>query len=91
MSFFRLATQSLSRSTLGSARIASRYIPHARYSASAGLSREVIQTRVFDVLRGFEKVDKAKVRHSCSCLIQSLTSWATAAHSSRILRKGPWS
>lgn len=34
----------------------------ASYSASAGgLSRDVIQTRILDVLKGFEKVDQSKV------------------------------
>ncbi len=61
MSFFRLATQSLSRSTLAAARTPSHFIPRARYSASAGLSKDAIQARVFDVLKGFEKVDKTKV------------------------------
>lgn len=61
MSFFRLATQSLSRSTFTAARTPSRYVPRARYSTPAGLSKDTIQARVFDVLKGFEKVDKSKV------------------------------
>jgi NADH dehydrogenase (ubiquinone) 1 alpha/beta subcomplex 1 len=36
-------------------------IPRAAFSAVAGLSRDVIQSRVFEVLKGFEKVDPAKV------------------------------
>lgn len=64
MSFFRLATRSLSRSALVSSRIPSHYIPRARYSASAGPSRETIQARILDVLKGFEKVNQAKVCHS---------------------------
>lgn len=31
------------------------------YSAAGGLSKEAIQTRVLDVLKGFEKVDQSKV------------------------------
>lgn len=68
MSFFRLATRSLSRPTFASARIPTRYVPRARYSASAGLSKEVIQARVLDVLKGFEKVNQSKVRPSCFIL-----------------------
>ncbi|KAG1786402.1 uncharacterized protein HD556DRAFT_1248340 [Suillus plorans] len=33
----------------------------ANYSAAAGLSKESIQTRILDVLKGFEKVDIVKV------------------------------
>lgn len=73
MSFFRLATQSLSRSTFAAARTPSRYIPRARYSAFAGLSKDKIQSRVFDVLKGFEKVDKSKVWHSGFALLPLLT------------------
>ncbi|KAF9452691.1 hypothetical protein P691DRAFT_783621 [Macrolepiota fuliginosa MF-IS2] len=66
MSFFRLATRSLSRSTLASTRVPSRHIPIARYSASAGLSRETIRARVFDVLKGFEKVNQSKLAPTAS-------------------------
>ncbi|CEL56776.1 Acyl carrier protein, mitochondrial OS=Neurospora crassa (strain ATCC 24698 / 74-OR23-1A / CBS 708,71 / DSM 1257 / FGSC 987) GN=nuo-12 PE=1 SV=2 [Rhizoctonia solani AG-1 IB] len=31
------------------------------YAAAAGLSKNDIQTRIFDVLKGFEKVDAAKL------------------------------
>ena len=34
----------------------------AAFSAAAGLTKEDITTRVFDVLKGFEKVDPVKVR-----------------------------
>lgn len=61
MSFFRLATRSLPRATFTPARFPSLYAPRARYSAAAGLSRDSIQSRVLDVLKGFEKVDQAKV------------------------------
>ncbi|KAF5356014.1 hypothetical protein D9756_003836 [Leucocoprinus leucothites] len=66
MSFFRLATRSLSRSTFASSRIPSRYVPRARYSASAGLQQNDIQARVFDVLKGFEKVNQSKLARSAS-------------------------
>ena len=36
----------------------------AAFSAVAGLTKEEITTRVFDVLKGFEKVDEAKVRRA---------------------------
>jgi NADH dehydrogenase (ubiquinone) 1 alpha/beta subcomplex 1 len=60
MSFLRLATR---------AAFSPRYhwttrthlVQRAAFSAEAGLSRDDIQSRVFEVLKGFEKVDSAKV------------------------------
>ncbi len=40
----------------------SRFAPCAAFSAAAGLSKEEITTRVLDVLKSFEKVDRSKVR-----------------------------
>lgn len=37
------------------------WMQNARFSAAAGLDKEQITTRVLDVLKGFEKVDQAKV------------------------------
>ena len=37
-------------------------LQRAAFSAAAGLTKEEITTRVLDVLKGFEKVDAAKVR-----------------------------
>ncbi|XP_006454408.1 ACP acyl carrier protein/NADH-ubiquinone oxidoreductase NDUFAB1/SDAP subunit [Agaricus bisporus var. bisporus H97] len=66
MSFFRLATRSLPRATFTPSRFPSLYAPRARYSAAAGLSRDSIQSRVLDVLKGFEKVDQAKLSPTSS-------------------------
>jgi len=76
MSFFRLATRSLSRSIFATARIPLRYVPQARYSAAPGLQPSEIQTRILDVLKGFEKVDKSKVRHAMFQSVLFLTSIA---------------
>jgi len=62
MSFFRLAVRSLPRSTFATARLPLRYVPQARYSAAPGLQPSEIQTRILEVMKGFEKVDKSKVR-----------------------------
>jgi len=40
--------------------------PKAAFSTEAGLSKEAITTRVLDVLKGFEKVDVAKLATSSS-------------------------
>ena len=64
MSFLRLAVRSvaLPRYSLMQSRM-ERVLPfRASFSAAAGLTKEGIQTRVLDVLKGFEKVDPAKVR-----------------------------
>lgn len=63
MSFFRLATHNLARSRLVSA-ISRTHNPipwRASFSAPAGLTKETIETRVLDVLKGFEKVNPSKV------------------------------
>ncbi|RDX52053.1 acyl carrier protein [Lentinus brumalis] len=39
----------------------SRFAPCAAFSAAAGLSKEEITTRVLDVLKSFEKVDRSKL------------------------------
>jgi hypothetical protein len=66
MSALRLAfrTVSLSRAALAPARAYPRTClpPRAAFSAAAGLSKSDIQTRVLEVLKGFEKVDSTKVR-----------------------------
>lgn len=64
MSFFRLAARSVARPSLAVTALPARSalrMQIARYSAPAGLSKEQITTRVLDVLKGFEKVDQAKV------------------------------
>ncbi|KAK7694824.1 hypothetical protein QCA50_002012 [Cerrena zonata] len=64
MSFFRLAARSVVRPSLAAAALPARSalrMQIARYSAPAGLSKDQITTRVLDVLKGFEKVDQAKL------------------------------
>lgn len=63
MSLSRLLsrTTTLSRSAWSSRLLPVRPALRAPYSAAAGLSRDTIQTRILDVLRGYEKIDAAKV------------------------------
>ena len=44
----------------------SQFVPRAASSAAAGISKEEITTRVLDVLKSFEKVDRSKVRTGSS-------------------------
>lgn len=63
MSFTRLATRltALPRYTRAAPCLRKQLVQRAAFSAAAGLSPETIQSRVFEVLKGFEKVDPAKV------------------------------
>ena len=64
MSLSRLLsrTATLSRGAWSSRLLPVRPALRAPYSAAAGgLSRDIIQTRILDVLKEFEKVDSAKV------------------------------
>ncbi|KAG6845161.1 hypothetical protein H0H87_012957 [Tephrocybe sp. NHM501043] len=63
MSFIRFATRAsvLPRFAWTAPRAQRQLVQRAAFSAQAGLSRDVIQSRVYDVLKGFEKVDAAKV------------------------------
>jgi NADH dehydrogenase (ubiquinone) 1 alpha/beta subcomplex 1, acyl-carrier protein len=65
MSLFRLAARSApaTRQALATQLRMPRALPfRAGYAATAGLSKDDIQTRIFGVLKGFEKVDPQKVR-----------------------------
>jgi NADH dehydrogenase (ubiquinone) 1 alpha/beta subcomplex 1, acyl-carrier protein len=72
MSFLRVAfrgpaaTFARNRVSLSAVSIPRRtWLPQrAAFSAAAGLSHQDITTRVFDVLKGFEKVDPNKVRNT---------------------------
>ncbi|TFK30524.1 acyl carrier protein [Coprinopsis marcescibilis] len=69
MSFLRLATRStlLSRVAWNPRAVPNKhYIPRATYASGAGLSRDAIQTRIFDVLKGYEKVDPSKLTPQAS-------------------------
>ena len=71
MSAFRLALRTVPRTSLASP--VARYQQQMlwslskKYSTPSGLSQEAIQTRVLDVLKGFEKVDPAKVASAPVC------------------------
>ncbi|KAJ7254021.1 acyl carrier protein-like protein [Mycena haematopus] len=72
MSFLRLA-RALPRQTLGAPRQAALALtrPQARlpfraYSAGGGLSTEVVQNRILELLKGFEKVDHDKLTPTAS-------------------------
>jgi NADH dehydrogenase (ubiquinone) 1 alpha/beta subcomplex 1 len=49
--------------------------PRASFASAAGLPRETIEKRVLDVLKGFERVDPAKV-----CLTPSYYACDSAAY-----------
>lgn len=63
MSFIRLATRAVfsPRYHWAAPRLRNQLVSRAGFSSAAGLSRDVIQSRVLEVLKGFEKVDPAKV------------------------------
>ncbi|KAF5336874.1 hypothetical protein D9611_003258 [Ephemerocybe angulata] len=63
MSLFRFASRAspLARAAWTAPRAARVFVPRAGYASSAGLSKETIQTRIFDVLKGYEKIDPAKL------------------------------
>lgn len=63
MSFVRLAARSLTRPRLALAvpRTQTSIPWRAGFAAAAGLTKEGIETRVLDVLKGFEKVNASKV------------------------------
>lgn len=62
-SLFRFAarTSTLSRAAWTVRSIPRTFIPRAGYASSSGLSKDAIQSRIFDVLKGYEKIDPAKV------------------------------
>ena len=67
MSFLRLAVRNIARPRIAVAALpGSRLslLQRASFSAAAGLPKEQIQSRVLEVLKGFEKVDPSKVRRS---------------------------
>ncbi|KAF7320395.1 Acyl carrier protein [Mycena kentingensis (nom. inval.)] len=66
MNFLRLAaTRALPRQALSLPR-RQLQLPFRQYSAGGSLSGEAIQSRILDVLKGFEKVDPAKLTPTAS-------------------------
>ncbi|PPQ64436.1 hypothetical protein CVT26_002143 [Gymnopilus dilepis] len=43
-----------------------RWVPRAMYSESSGLSKEVITSRILETLKGYEKIDPAKLTVNAS-------------------------
>lgn len=63
MSFARVTLRSLSRArpTFAVSKQSAYRLHRANFSAAAGLSKDDIQTRIVNVLKGFDKVDPSKV------------------------------
>lgn len=63
MSFARLAFRNVARSrpVFSVSSMQSMRVFRANYSAAAGLSKEGIEKRILDIMKGFEKVDPVKV------------------------------
>ncbi|KJA29152.1 hypothetical protein HYPSUDRAFT_32517 [Hypholoma sublateritium FD-334 SS-4] len=55
----RVAT--LTRVTRTTQTLQTRWVPRAMYSAGGALSRETITSRILETLKGYEKVDPAKL------------------------------
>ncbi|KIM67240.1 hypothetical protein SCLCIDRAFT_1210751 [Scleroderma citrinum Foug A] len=68
MTFARLALRSLSRPrpTFAVSKQTVCRMHRANYSTAPGLSQNDVQTRVLDVLKGFEKIDPLKLSTSAS-------------------------
>ncbi|KIK71091.1 hypothetical protein GYMLUDRAFT_33217 [Collybiopsis luxurians FD-317 M1] len=68
MSLLRIAARSsiLPRMAVGASRRTTQQLPFRSFSAAAGLSKSDIELRVLDVLKGFEKVDQAKLTSTAS-------------------------
>ncbi|KAG9314434.1 acyl carrier protein [Chiua virens] len=66
MSLARITLRSLSRSrpTFAVSKQSAYRLHRANFSAAAGPSKENIQARIFEVLKGFEKVDPSKISAS---------------------------
>lgn len=95
MSFIRLAARNLARPCLAFAvpRTQNSILWRAGFSAAAGLTKDVIETRVLDVLKGFEKVDSGKVLFelSFSCFYWDLMRVFASADYYLVIYGRPWS
>jgi NADH dehydrogenase (ubiquinone) 1 alpha/beta subcomplex 1 len=71
MSFIRLGLRvaTLRHPASNTGRVWNALPLRSGYAAAAGLSRDAIERRVLNVLKGFEKVDPAKVRATCFFLL----------------------
>lgn len=81
-----------SRATLMHARAQPKLVfpPRAAFSAAAGLSKDDVQTRVLEVLKGFEKVNPTKVRYSKQPCLPSADWGREIARDVLRLCRRPW-
>jgi hypothetical protein len=96
MSFIRMAarTAAIHRNVLTTPRTCNQLLSRAGFSAAAGLSKDVIQTRVLDVLKGFEKVDPTKVwlySYSYAFFQYTQACFLLLVNHRLFIREGPWS
>jgi hypothetical protein len=63
MSFLRLVARTVAAPRARVQHMPIQFLSRVNYSAAAGLSREKIEARVLDVLKGYEKVDLSQVSH----------------------------
>ena len=61
MSFLRLVARTVAAPRSRVQHMPIQFLSRVNYSAAAGLSREKIEARVLDVLKGYEKVDLSQV------------------------------
>ncbi|PPR00487.1 hypothetical protein CVT24_005547 [Panaeolus cyanescens] len=68
MSFSRLLARAtpLVRVTRSVPTMSSRWVPRAMYSAGGALSKEDITARILETLKGYEKIDPAKLTTAAS-------------------------
>jgi len=70
MSFIHLAARNFARPRIALAIHGLQILFHGEqvFSAAAGLTKEAIETRVLDVLKGFEKVNRQRCSLNCNSL-----------------------
>ena len=92
MTFARLALRSLSRPrpTFAVSKQTVCRMHRANYSTAPGLSQNDVQTRVLDVLKGFEKIDPLKVCTVISPSLSRSTNFVRLALYVGLFRGGPW-
>lgn len=91
MSFLRLAARAacVPRASWIAPRVPHQLRQQALFSSGSGLSRDVIQERVLNVFREFEKVDAAKVVSVLLMLRSNALTNHSLAHSCIVVYEGP--
>jgi hypothetical protein len=91
MSFLRLAARAacVPRASWIAPRVSHQLRQQALFSSGSGLSRDVIQERVLNVFREFEKVDAAKVVPVLLMLRPNALTNHSLAHSCIVVYEGP--